>query len=134
MNTRMMFARSVAGAAMLCLAGCCEVVSLDELIAKTNADSVNSAQWLMYCGEEDGLEYFRHESALPLVGGDYAVPSSELLANDLRFPRTSDTTKWKIVMFERTETVVNGVAAKGVIMRETKAPHKSSESETEATK
>ena len=119
MNTRMMFARSVAGAAMLCLAGCCEVVSLDELIAKTNADSVNSAQWLMYCGEEDGLEYFRHESALPLVGGDYAVPSSELLANDLRFPRTSDATKWKVVMFERTDTIVNGVSAKGVIMRET---------------
>ena len=114
MKKMMMFARVVAGAAMFCLAGCCEVVSLDELIAKTNADNINSAHWLMYCGEENGLEYFRHESALPMVGGDYAVPSSELPANDLRFPRTSDTTKWKIVMFERTENVGNGV-----IMRET---------------
>lgn len=119
MTTRMMIALAVAGMAMFCLVGCCEVVSLDELIAKTHADCVNSAHSLMYCGEENGLEYFRHESALPLVGGDYAVSSSELPANDLRFPRTSDTAKWKVVMFERTESVVNGVPAKGVIMRET---------------
>ncbi len=83
-------------------AGCVDVVTVGELIEKTRCDQANSAHWLYYCGDSDGLMYFREESVSPIPAKVYAVKAEEF-PPVMRFPRTDDKSKWKVVSLERSK-------------------------------
>lgn len=96
------FARIILVSSLALAAGCVDVVTVGELIEKTRCDQANSAHWLYYCGDSDGLMYFREESVSPIPAKVYAVKAEEF-PPVMRFPRTDDKSKWKVVSLERSK-------------------------------